>query len=309
MAAGWQAFLNGAGRAARYWQVLLILFGASLAAALLLALPPALGLAAGLGQRPAIHDAADGLDAWLLLETLLSSSIARALEQAGTEVEPLLQQALLPGLVAALLAPLLAWLSGAFLTGGVLATYRDAPLPFSWRRFLGGCWRWFGVFLLLGLVQALALAGGVLLALVMAGLAGAIGGWLAALVIAVALLLAVLWLVALEYTRLLAVARGTRNLARTFFEAMAFVGRQPLAVLAVYGPALLLLALLHLGYGLVPYLPPVWWPLVLLAQQVFILARLAARLIRLAGGMALIESAVQQAAEAGPAERRQPGPA
>lgn len=309
MARGWQAFLSGAARAAHYWQVLLILFGASLAGGLLLALPPALGLAAGLGQRPAIREAADGLDAWLVLETLLSGPLAAALEPAGAELEPLLEQALLPGLLAALMVPLLAWLSGAFLTGGILVTYRDAPLPFSGRSFLAGCWRWFGAFLLLGLVQAVSLAGGVLLALLAAGLVAAISSRLVGVVLVASLLLVGVWLVVLEYTRLLAVAQGTRNVVRTLFEALGFVTRQPLAVLAVYGPALLLLGLLHLGYGLglAPYLPPAWWPLVVLVQQVFILARLAARLARLAGGMALVGPANYPQFNTGQPGRIEPG--
>ena len=45
----------------------------------------------------------------------------------------------------------------------MLLTYADAQpspgerssLPFRWRRFLWGCWRWFGAFLLLGVMQGL----------------------------------------------------------------------------------------------------------------------------------------------------------
>jgi len=45
-----------------------------------------------------------------------------------------------------------------------------------------------------------------------------------------------------------------------------------------------------------PHLPLDWWPLVLLVQQTFILGRLWARLVRLAGGVALYQGLVDRVA-------------
>jgi hypothetical protein len=69
-----------------------------------------------------------------------------------------------------------------------------------------------------------------------------------------------------------------------------FHNLKPVAVL--YGLALLLTVLLHalFRWGLLAHLPLGWWPLVFLAQQTFILARLGARLARLAGGVTLYKA-------------------
>lgn len=283
MQQGWRAFYHGMFQALAYWQLLLLLFAAGLFSALLLALLPALGLAAGLGQRPALQEAAGGVPPWLVLETLLSPAAA-GLEPGGRQV-------IVPGLAAVLILPVVAWLSGAFLAGGSLLTYREAPQRFAWRRFLYGCWRWFGPFLLVGLLQAISLGMILLLGLVVAGIATALaGGWL--LWPALALLAALLagWWLLLEYSRLFAVVEDTRNVVRSFVQAAGFVIRRPLVLLGLYGPLLLLLLLLHAlyGWGIEPALPLAWWPLVLLVQQAFVMIRLAVRLARLAGGLNLI---------------------
>ena len=175
MGRGWQAFLTGWARIGRYWQALLLLFGLNLLAALLLTLFPASALASGLGHRPAL--AADGLEPWLVMEALLSTQIEAALGNAGPPAS--LLPAIQAGLLALVAAPLLAWLMGAFLTGGVLLTYVESPRPFGWRRFGYGCWRWFGVFLLLGLFQGTLLAAALLAGVIAAGLAAAAAGpWL-----------------------------------------------------------------------------------------------------------------------------------
>lgn len=289
----WSAFRVGLSRALRYWRVPLILFAVNLASALPLAVLPALSLAAGLGHLPTIRQAADGVDAWLVIETLMSPLSGAALGEGGwPELTRWLQQATLLGLVTVAALPLLAWLTSAFLSGGLLLTYAESPQPFRWRRFLWGCAHWFGAFLLLGAVQGIA---SILLLTPVIGVAVgvviAVGGWLAWMVVPVLALVAALWLELVEYARIAAVVGETRNVARAFGEAGCFIFRHPLQVAGLYGLTLLLLGVLHALYhwGLMPYLPLDWWPLVLIVQQVFILARLWARLVRLAGGVVLYQ--------------------
>jgi hypothetical protein len=284
---GPRALLRGISLVGRYPQAWLLLFGANLVSALLLAALPALTLASGLAQRPVIQDVADGLDAWLVLESSMSSLAGAALETraetaGGGPWGTLAALLLLAGL------PLAAWLPPAFLEGGLLLTFLRAG-PFRWRAFVGACWHWWGVFVLLAAVQGLATI--LVLAPLALGLAAAGGAaWAALPVLALALALG---LALLEYTRILAVARGTRNPFRAFGLAARFVLRRPRAVLGLYALSLTLVALLHALYrlGLMPLLPLRWWLLVLAVQQSFILLRLGTRLVRLAGASALLRHA------------------
>jgi hypothetical protein len=301
---GLGAFRTGLSRLLRYRQVLLLLFGVNLLSALLLAVLPAAGLAAEFGHRPAMRLAADGVDAWLVIETLMAPLSSTVLAGEGwPELTRRLQQATLVGLTTALALPLLAWLSAAFLSGGVLLTYAEAPQPFDefetqpfrWRRFLWGCYHWFGAFLLLGALQALASS---VLFVPLAGIAvGAIaaaGRWLTWVVVPLLAAVAALWLAVTECTRIVAVVGQTRNIFRAFGGAVRFVFRNFPAVAGLYGLALAVLGSLHALYrwGLMAYLPLDWWPLVLIVQQAFILTRLGARLVRLAGSVALVRELV-----------------
>jgi len=300
----WHAFRMGLLHTARYRWLLLVLFAVNLISALPLTVLPALGLASGMAQRPVIHQVADGLDAWLVVETLMAPVSDVALEIVGeSESTRWVRQATMLGLITVLTLPLVAWLPTAFLTGGLLLTYAEAPLsfvelrtaPFRWRRFLWGCWRWFGVFLLLSVVQATVST--VLFVPIIGAAIGAIacvGGWLAWIVVPLLVLLLVLWLALMEYIRIAAVVSQTRDIFQAFTKAVGFVFRNLPAVAGLYGLALLLLGLLHALYrwGLLPHLPLDWWPVVLVLQQAFILARLWARLVRLAGGVALYRASV-----------------
>jgi hypothetical protein len=301
---GWDAFRAGLSHATRHRRVLLILFAVNLASGLLLAALPALGLAGGFGHRPAIRQAADGVDAWLIVETLMAPLSGTALGEEGgwPELTRGLRQATLLGLATAATLPLLGWLPAAFLSGGVLLTYaeavrlsardaapRSAP-RFRWRRFLWGCWHWFGAFLLLGVVQGVtSVVLFVPLVGVAMGIVAVVGSWLTWVVVPLLALIAVLWLALVECTRIVAVMEGTRNVVRALGEAVRFVFRRPLPVAGLYGLALLLLGLLHALYrwGLMPHLSLDRWPFVFIVQQSFILARLWARLVRMAGGVAL----------------------
>jgi hypothetical protein len=293
MGRGWQAFGSGWRQVGRYWQLLLLLFGLNLLGALLLVLFPAGALASSLGYRPALNEAVDGLDPWLVMESLLSSQIEAGLDQAGVESDPPsgLRPALQAGLLSLALVPLLAWIMGAFLTGGVLLTYAESPRPFRWGRFGYGCWHWFGVFLLLGLLQGLVVVVGLVIGLFITGfLIALMGPWVLWPLVAALLVGMVVGLVLFDYTRILAVTGGRRNLFRTFIQALRFLFRRPLALAGLYLPILLLLGLLYLLYnwGLNPYLPPNLWLLVVLVQQSVIVVRLWTRLTRLAGGVTLV---------------------
>jgi hypothetical protein len=289
---GWQAFRTGLSRPLHYRWLLTVLFAVNLVSALLLAILPALSLATGLGRRPAIRQAGDGVDAWLVIETLMTPITGTALGEGGfgSEAARELQRATLLGLLTAAALPLLAWLPATFLSGGVLLTYAEAPHPFRWRRFLWGCCHWFGAFLLLSLVQG-AFSSLIFIPVIAAaaGVVAVVGQWLWWVAVPLLGLVAALWVALTEYTRVAAVAGETRNVARAFSQAVRFVFRNFPAVTTLYGPALLLLGLLYAIYrwGLMPHLPLDWWPLVLVVQQAFILARLWARLVRLAGGTAL----------------------
>jgi hypothetical protein len=305
----WRAFRSGLHRAAHYWQVWLVLYAANLLAALLLALLPALSLVSGPGHRPAIRQAADGLDAWLIIETLMSPSTMAALGQGGPPLElpPGLQEVVLLILITVIALPSLAWLPSSFLSGGMLLAYSEAPAPFGWRRFLWGCWHWFGTILLLGVIQA----AGWLVVLVPAGIligaATAVSRLLLWPMVALQAFWLVFWLVLLENSRVAAVASGSKNVGRAFGRALRFVFHRPLPVAGLWALSLLLAGLVHALYrlGLVPYLPLERWLLVFLLQQAFLFGRLGIRLVRLAGETALMV----EAAQPGPQPDQVPDPA
>jgi hypothetical protein len=281
--------------------ILAVLLLVNLVSAALLAILPALALSRGLGHQLAIHQAADGVDAWLVIDALTAPITDGILGQAGhtSELTSGLRQGLLVGVLTAALLPLLAWLPATFLSGGVLLTYADAHRsPNSaggpsqrWRRFLWGCWHWFGPFLALGTAQMIA--GAVVFGL---GLAVAIGAalagsaWITWGIALVAMLLAVLWIALVELTRAVAVTEGTRHVIRAFAKALRTLQRHPRPVAMMYGLAFLLLGLVHavFHWGVLRYIPLNWWALLLPLQQLFVLTRLSARLARVAGGVQLV---------------------
>lgn len=289
---GWRAFRRGLAHALQYRRGLWILFVITLVNATLLTANPTTSLVDWLGQRPALREAADGLDAWLIIEALFSSVIAATLGQGSSTAGPA-QQTLLLGLLTLAVAPLIAWLPNTFLKGGLLLVYAEAPQETSWSRFMWGCWHWFGAFLLLGVIQVLlsTLLLGVLVlaagALLIAG-AGAVVGLLAPVI----LLLSLAWRAVFGFARVIAVVEGTRNVFRNLVRGVRFTWRHLWSVLALEALAFLLVALLLALYawGVRPALPLEAWALVLGIQQAFVLAQLWARLGRLAGRTTLYRS-------------------
>ncbi len=298
---GWQAFQTGLARTLRYPQVWLAAFVVNVLSALLLAALPALSLASGLGHRPAIRQLADGLDAWYVIELMMSPLSGAALEGGGAapELAGGLESGVLFAFLVGAALPLVAWLPAAFLNGGLLLTFHEAPQRFRWRRFLWGCWHWWGAFLLLGAAQGfvsvfvlLPLTGAAL------GLVAVAGGWSAWIVVPLLLLLTIFGLALMEYTRAFAVVDDTRNVFGALGRAFRFVFGRPLAVGLLYGLTFLLAGLLHVLFrlGLMPALPLEIWPLVLVVQQTFIALRLGTRLVRQAGGLALIPALAESEA-------------
>ena len=291
---GWQAFRSGLTQALRQRGVLAVLFAVNLVSALLLVALPAAALATGLGRRPAVRQAVDGVDAWLVLEALTSSLVDTALGQSsGAGVPPVWQQ-FAAALIPAAALPLFAWIPAAFLAGGALLTYAEASrTSFQWHRFLWGCWHWFGSFVLLGVLQGIV-AVVLFVPLIIASVAvvSAIGGWVAWVVIPLVVLVAALWLMVTDLSRVIAVVDGTRHILRALGRAVRFIFHNLKPVAVLYSLALLLTVLLHalFRWGLLAYLPLDWWPLVFLVQQTFILARLGARLARMAGGVTLYKA-------------------
>ncbi len=277
---GLDALVEGFRRLVQYWPVLLVAYGVNLLSAAVLAIFPALGLFQA-AYRPALAEAAQGISARMVVD-FLGAGITNATLGINPDGRAL-QLALLWALVAAVLLPFLAWLPGAFLSGGVVLTYVESPAPWLPRRFLWACWHWFGPFLLLGLGQVIAPA----LIAVPAALSVAVSwqaapweAWIVAAVVAADLAVS---LALFEVAGVWMVSHTSRHLGRALREAFRFLVRNAGPLVVVYGVALGGLGLAHALYdlGLWPHVPLAVWPVVLVVQQAFILTRLAARLLRL----------------------------
>lgn len=303
----WPAWRAGLARVWRYRGLFGLLFAMNLASGLLLALLPAAGLASLLGKRPAIQQAADGLEAELLLDLVKSGAVDAVLgsESAAPGLAGALSLTLVSLLAAGLVAPLVAWLPASFLAGGALLTFAEAPQPWRLRRFLWGCWHWLGSFLLLGLIQivGVALVPGVLFLI---GTVVAVSvGWPGYIVLAAGGLAALLWQALCELARAATVVSGGHRVGRALGAALQLVRRWALQVflflLLSFGTLAVVQALY--GWAIAPHLPLEWWPLVLAVQQVVLALRLGLRLARWAGEVLLIEprAAVAEAAAATPA--------
>ncbi|RPI92090.1 MAG: hypothetical protein EHM40_14000 [Chloroflexi bacterium] len=284
-----QAIQSGLERFVRYPQILLSAYVLNLLSALLLVLVPALLLV-----RPAhytvIQTAADGIDTWLVTELLMSTTTYPTLQDSAEPLQPgWLSQSLLVITGILLIMPLFAWLPASFLAGGTLLTYVEAPPAFSWQRFLWGCWHWFGAFLLINLILGIVtqiLVGALLVG--MAAASSAAGSAINWITIPFAALVITLWLIVLEYTRLLAVHNRTRNMFKAFGSAVALVIHRPLVLLGFYALSLLILLLIQALFRALLLSEFVSWGLLfLIVSQIFIMARLSMRLIRWAGAVAI----------------------
>jgi hypothetical protein len=155
-------------------------------------------------------------------------------------------------------------------------------------RFMWGGWRWMSTFVVLAALQFLAtlLLVGPLLAFG-ATLALQPGAW--GLLLLPIAALAAAWLALFEQARVWCVLNDSRSPFRALGRAFVALARRPLLWAALYGLNLLALLGLHALFrlALLPAAAP-YWPLALLAQQVFIIARLFFRVARLSGGMEIL---------------------
>jgi hypothetical protein len=281
--ASWSAFRIGVRRAWAYWQVLLLMFLGALLTALVLALLPSLALFP-LTARPVIAEIAAGVDSSHVVDVfsyLLHGDSPRAI-----------QGGVLALILSVVFLPLLGGLISAFLYGGVMRIYSEAPEPFGWGRFFSASWHWFPAFLFLASFQAvlfllLVLPPSVLLFGLLSR-AEIWGVWLAA---ALVLGLISVWVVIFELARVHLVALNTRNPFRGLARAFSLLFRHPLPILIFYAISLSGLLLIHLlfRFGLLPVVPLALFPAAFIVQQLFIFARLFARAVRIAGLMALVQ--------------------
>jgi hypothetical protein len=268
------------------WGILLALYLGALLPALLLAAQPA-GLLWDLANRPLINDIASGMPTWLMVDTL--GLLLRG-QMSGSLVPPGLIDGLRSLTWGILFLPLVGGVVSAFLYGGMLRAYREAAVPLGWRAFFGGCWRWFGCFLALGMLQAIFFSLGALILVLLALLAAArLGLWIGALALVILLSLWGIWVAFFEITRFQAIAANTRNPFRAIQCGVVFIFRHPGQVTLFYTLALLVLLGLHGLFRLVllPLIPPAAVFPALFIQQVYIFLRLLARAARLAGLMEL----------------------
>lgn len=286
---GARIFRDGIGEVLHRWQLLIPLYALNLFSALILILFPAILLIAP-AQRPAIGDAANGINGWMILDVLMSAQVNQVL--GVQESVSALQQATLVGVITLAIIPTLAGIVNAFLNGGILLVYHERAQAFQWKRFVWGCWHWFSAFLLMGFTQFI-LALLIFSALIVAAITtiGLAGDWSTWIVIPVLIVLMVVWLGIMELTGAQMIVNDTRNFPRAFFESLRNFFRHPINFLVFYGLVTLALVTAHLIFNFaMPYVPLSWFPLVLIVQQSFVVARLGLRLVRAGGSVKLAAS-------------------
>jgi hypothetical protein len=290
----WGAFRRGWRNSTLYWQALVVLFLVNLLGGGLLALLPALELL-GPAHSSAIREAAAGVPTWMAFEILLdpvsSANLANGL--TGGVISPALQSGVIAMLLALVLIPWAAWLPGCLVSGGLLLAFKEAPKAFDWRRFLWGCWHYWGAFLLLGLVQTLltllvcipvVIIFSVVIRLVPRG----------AILAAPVLLVCLIWWTAIfELGQVGLVAGEKRNIGGALRIGIRTLFRRILPLTGYYVLSLAVLLALHLVFrvGLMPRLPLAFWPLVLMVQQTFICLRIWSHASRLAGDVEFVREA------------------
>lgn len=284
----WTAFRAGLTLALRYWPLWLLLYAVLmvLAGLLLLAVEPI--LIDWIGHRLAAWELADGLDAWLMTETLRQLAEEGGLPGVGGGRGGLV-------LLSLPAWPFLLSLPFATLGGGILALYRDAALKIDWGHFWTEAGRYAPPFILLLFLEVLLLEGVSLLCLILIGflfsvaglVAGATGGFIAILLLAAMYLLVPWWF---TYARIIAVVDRRRHIWRALGQAVAFLWKHlgPVAGLDLIN------FLLPIGFTLLYSLcrlplPRSWWVALVLLQQLLMIGRIGTRLVRLSSETVLVQ--------------------
>jgi hypothetical protein len=287
----WNAFRQGWRNSTCYWQALVVLFLVNLVSGGLLALLPVLEMLSP-AYYTAIREAAAGIPAWMAFEILLNP-VTNANLAAGTTaslLSPGLQSGVLAMLLALVLIPWAAWLPGCLVSGGLLLAFKEAPATFSWRRFFGGCWHYWGVFLLLGLAQTLLTLLVCIPTLVISYLVFRLLPWSAILSVPVLLVGLMWWTAFFELGQVYLVAGEKRNIGSALRIAVKMLFRRIVPLSGYYILSLAMLLALHLVFqvGILPQLPLASWPLALAIQQAFIFLRLWCHASRMAGDMEFV---------------------
>ncbi len=299
----WQAIKRGLSDAIRFPAPLAILFAMYFVGALIITLPifSELNQTFSLSRRLAASDLARTFDVMTLVEPSTSALAVSGGELGGdigaegqaASPDPaavftglLVSAAMLLG--AALALAQLAALPGALVGGGALQIYADGR--FMWRRFVWGCWHWalpfVALLILFGMLAALIALSS--LAAIAALWAMGAGAW--AMLVLLPVLAFYLAAAALfDYAYVIAVSEGRRNVFWALGQAFRFAFGQPLRAFGLYAALLLLGYLLIVVYNQIvsPIVPFNWAVAAIGLQQVFIAARLWARLARWASAMAL----------------------
>lgn len=280
------ALTEGFARVRRYWPLLALLVLLHGCGALALALPGRDALSV-LSDRPGVWSTDGGVSPQIILEMLRwEQSSGRAL---APQDDPVNGVSILLALAALFVTSVL---TGLLLTPGLILTYHEAPKALDWRRVGWAAGHWWVTFLALTSIEALFTLALLIVATIFVGLAGALGGGAAALLVGgVMVWLAITLFGGLgEYARIAAVAHGRRNPFACLGLAWGQLRTRSAPLLIVYllGPALTL-AILWLYVTLVgpaAVLAPV--AVMVAVQQVVVLVRLFARQWRLASEVALV---------------------
>jgi len=270
----------------RYWPLVLLFYAALLLLSGLLLLPLARALLGWLGHNLAAAEVAEGLPAWLVVEELMA--LVRDPVAAGPAGDwPFFLLLSLPAW------PFFLALPSTILSAGAIAVYAGDTPRTDWRRLGRGIVRYAPLFILLLFMQValyeLALVLTVLLTVLVVVVSGSPWSILLVTPLLALFIVAIPWW--FEYARVLAVVEDQRHAFRALGRAGAFLSRRlgPAAVLALYHLVLLLLPYL-LSFLLTSLVPNRWWVLLIVVQQATVLLLLAARLARLAGQVALVQS-------------------
>jgi hypothetical protein len=267
--------------------------------ALALTVPVAAAMNTWVGHRLTARDLARDFDGLLLLEPMMSAGsllssgappFAGAMASSRAAATTLVAM-LGTALVAGLIAPL----PSIVLGGGVLLTYVEGH--FAWRRFLWGAWHWLFSFFMLAVLFGLCATLVVTLGVIVLAFIGV--GQVRPLTIPAVVMIGLAYAavaMTFEYARVIAVADNTRNFIQALGRAVVLIARQPVWTLGVYAlMSVVGLALIPLYANIVAPLIPFEWALVaIVAQQLFILARLWARLARWASEAALYRQVLER---------------
>ncbi len=270
----WLCFWKGWKAAARLWPVVLLLWLVDLGLALVLAIPPATGLAELFGHSTMAPELLGPLTLNLVVEM-----------SDGGQGFPLPWPLYL-------LVPVPALLVGTFLRGGTLRALAARPEDFRWAAFFSDSARFFPRLLLLLLFYVPGLVVVALLFLLLLGLLrfSALGTWAAAAILLAFLLF--LLLAALDYACISLVLEPERSVPRHAGRSLRFMARRfPQVVILGLGFVLAGL-LIALAYPLLVQLSPLFGAFAsgLIAQQAVALLGSWQRVASLGGEMALFRA-------------------